>query len=299
MKKCLLGFVLLALVSLPSGLVLAETEQDVENQYRQTLMLLIGTLLEQVDQLQQELEDRQGSVVLNKDDLEESALISDMKALSAYKISRVSDVDKIINPEHRNYFKEVFRVFPDELGSKIDELVVFDDADAQYDAFVETIPPDHKSWRYSIHQDMLEDLNYIDYELIVHESAHILSYEEDKNISLSGQGCSSYFALINCPSPNSYLGQFAKEFWSSTDIKRAENFSYSSSKSYEYYLDNEEDYVSDYASLNPKEDFAETFMFYVLDIEVPRGLASDKIEYLEEFSELRKWKLEILSNLGE
>lgn len=58
---------------------------------------------------------------------------------------------------------------------------------------------------------------------------------------------------------------------------------------YDYYEENEDNYVSGYAALSPEEDFAESFAQYVV-ARKPRANteASKKVWWFEQFSDLKK-----------
>lgn len=286
-----------ALFSTPS--VSQAEGYDVESEYRTLLIELIKTLQAQIISLQTELEDRQNINSENKIELifEKNSI----GVTKTYKINDVSDVKRIGNSVHRKYFQRMFDLFPSEFDLKIKELAIFSEEDVEFDAFVETLPPEHDSWLYGISEEMFEytdsDANT---ELVIHELAHIVGYEEITGLAKpASQTCNSYFKQYGCPSKNSYLAQFVSNFWSEDELSRAKDFARSnniSTLAYEYYLTSETQYVSDYAVVSPEEDFAETFMFFVLGLEVRDGVVQDKINFMNSFPELRSIQSDILEN---
>jgi hypothetical protein len=184
-------------------------------------------------------------------------------------------------------------VFPDEYDQKLTEFLIFEDTEGDYGAFVQTIPPDHDQWSFAIGTDLLgrenTESNTI---LIVHELAHIISYESIVSVPLpSNASCHVYFQTRGCPKKNSYLAIFTETFWSSADLDRALQFTQRSdamSAADEYFHSTDNQYVSGYAAMNPEEDFAESFAQYALSRGNQTGsLVSEKVWWFEQFAELQ------------
>lgn len=271
-----------------------------EVEYRAVLLELIKTLQLQIQLLQSEMGDRQN--VVTPVDYGYSKIIDSDEVTISYSIDHTSDIESIEDSLHKTYFNRVFELFPDEFDSKVRQLVVFGGDDAEYDAFVETLPPSHEFWSYATHQDMLSHVDSdANTELIVHELAHIVSYEEIIGVAnAANQVCVGYFKRLGCPSSNSYLKKFIADFWSDDDLERAEDLLLESDyyeTAYNYYLEHDTEFVSDYATVAPEEDFAETFAFFVLDIPVAGTIAQRKIDFMKNHSELNLFRLEIRENL--
>jgi hypothetical protein len=137
-------------------------------------------------------------------------------------------------------------------------------------------------------------------ELMIHELGHLVSYEEIIGVPRPlYTNCSGYFLGRGCPSQNSFLYQFVTRFWSNDDLFRVEEFSQtrnSSSRAYEYYDSHINDFVSDYAAIGPEEDFAESFLFFVLGIESSGSLAKQKVDFFNSYGELVFISDEVSSN---
>lgn len=214
--------------------------------------------------------------------------------VAKYFVTDVTDVDRIQNASHRDYFLRVVDVMPKEYVAKISQFMVFNGADTTFAAYVETVAPQHETWQYAIHQDMLAWPNSVDNtELIVHELAHIISYEEVIGIPKPAtQKCDEYFATFGCPLANSYLSQFVKYFWTDVDLDRALRFT--NANSFDeislYYDNNKTKYVTEYAASSPEEDFAETFTYFMLDLPVSGEGAQNKHDFFESYKELEDIK---------
>ncbi len=264
--------------------------------YRQLLLELLSTLQQQLELLLQE----QALAIGGDSDATDSEgyLTGSVEVLYEYPISSTKSVRFISNPTHREYFSEVFDILPYQYAKQIKRVVVFEADGSEYDAFVETIAPKHETWSYAVSDDALEEVGTTaNLELVIHEIAHIISYEAVVGEpSPSNVDCHSYFKTRGCLPGNTYLDEFVDEFWSATDLNRALSFSRASDQgdaAYDYYEDHQSEYVSDYAAVSPEEDFAESFMFYILDYDSAGSEAMDKIDFFDSFVDLRFIKQEI------
>ncbi len=183
-------------------------------------------------------------------------------------------------------------LFVDTIGKKetkryIDEFRVFDQSTSHIGAFVElrrsTAAPDY--WILGINEDDFDsrsDPSRRSYSaLFIHEFAHLIIEDEEE-----------------------IMADFTDSFWSQKDLRHARATEELSGQELddaleEYYEDNENDFVSDYATYNPDEDFAETFTYFVINNR-PRNtndLWSDKVDFMYEFDRLTDLRLEIRDNL--
>lgn len=237
-----------------------------EAAYRAVLIELISALQKQIAFLQAELNSRQAPLQQTSETA--TGFSGSVDVVGEYNISSVSDVSLIANRSHRNYFERVFELLPSKYDNQIKKVLVFDGKKTEFDAFVETIPPKHESWLYAVNEEIIADEDSdSNTQLIVHELAHIVSYQEIIGIPKSATAkCEAYFKLRGCPADNSYLRQFVNKFWSDSDLNKAQKFAESNNSSSDvstHYKQNKDKFVTSYAATAPEEDFAESFMFYV------------------------------------
>jgi len=303
MKKTFWGLVLFCavLLTVQPSVVRAETSID-QTEYQVSLLELIELLQQQILLLQTQLAAQQEVVELATSVIEPSVLGQQVKPIVTYQINNPAAVYDISNAEHRTYFARVFELFPTEYDLQLKQLMVFDGLDAQFDAYVETLPPEHDSWQYAVNEDLVADYgSYLNDELVVHELAHIISYEEMNGVPKpSVARCDPYFDYHGCPAKNSYLGQFVNEFWSSTDLDQAEQFTESGDPigaAFDYYEENTDDFVSDYAAFGPEEDFSESFMYFIFDKDLDGELAEEKVQFFANDKKMREVKEDILQKL--
>ena len=120
---------------------------------------------------------------------------------------------------------------------------------------------------------------------LIHEYAHVFSFDDD-DFDRKATSCATLDLFEGCAAPDSYLYEFYDRFWSGyTDAVDVENLD--PDAAWEFYLDNEDDFVSDYAATNLGEDFAESFMTFVIEesFEGP-GVAAQKLRFFEKYPEL-------------
>ena len=148
---------------------------------------------------------------------------------------------------------------------------------------------------------------------LIHENAHILSLNENQgdNKSLSEDDASTpetykqqmkngeyscapnyYNDLAGCMKENSYLNAFYQEFWAEIyhDFKWAlefDDYETFSEHNTEFYFKYQKYWLTEYSSENPDEDFAESFMAFVLK-EKPSAptFAEQKILFFYQYPEL-------------
>lgn len=271
--------------------------QVVQNdaQYRAVLFELIEALQAQIALLQQQLDEpKKEQTKTDQVTVERPSTVFDgVPVLARYIVTKESNVKNITNIEHRQFLKRIYEIFPDTYDAQLREFMVFKDRKGDFGAFVETIPPEHTSWSFAINADLLgTQESESSTELIVHELAHIISYESIVGVPLpESASCHEYFTIRGCPKENSYLAVFADAFWSDSDLTRALELSEdldAIDKADEYFESNEEYFVSGYAALSPEEDFAESFARYVTDRE-PRAktIASEKVWWFDQFTDLQ------------
>lgn len=102
----------------------------------------------------------------------------------------------------------------------------------------------------------------------------------------------------------SYLGMFVDQFWppdflSEWDkVDKIRNESRRINKLFKLYLENESQFVTDYAAESPEEDIAESWAFFVLS-DKPLALEgkAKKVLFFYQFEELIRLRTMIRSNM--
>jgi len=120
---------------------------------------------------------------------------------------------------------------------------------------------------------------------LIHEYAHVFSFDSD-DFDRKATSCDTLELYEGCAAEGSYLYQFYDAFWAGYgDALDVENVD--EDAAYEFYLANDDDFVSDYAATNLGEDFAESFMTFVIeDVPDGSGVVAQKLQFFTQFAEL-------------
>jgi hypothetical protein len=136
---------------------------------------------------------------------------------------------------------------------------------------------------------------------LIHEFGHILTLDTN-DVSPSATSCTTLELGEGCAAEDSVVLAFQERFWSRYD-DAPDPANADADVAWEFYLEHEDDFVSDYAATNVVEDVAETFMTFVLEDE-PSGqsVVGDKLDFFwgyPEFVAIReRIRAEFAEDLG-
>ena len=120
---------------------------------------------------------------------------------------------------------------------------------------------------------------------LVHEYAHVFSFGPGE-FDRKATACPTFEVIEGCAEPDSYLWTFYDAFWAGYD-EHPDLDNVDPDIAYDFYLAYEEDFVSDYAATNIGEDFAESFMTFVLeDAWSADTVTGAKLEFFTDYPEL-------------
>ncbi len=174
---------------------------------------------------------------------------------------------------------------------------------------------DRSHWILGVELVNAQDPIEITYTL-VHEYAHLISLNTDQipaseyyfTWSQNPTFCKQFLMPIGCTTPDSYLNLFYQKFWKdileywqetvdrpAANVKNQEEFWALKEK---FYNRHSTSFVDAYAATNIQEDFAETFMYFVLEPK-PNGTSTreKKIQFFYEFPELVSLRQQVIQNL--
>jgi hypothetical protein len=136
---------------------------------------------------------------------------------------------------------------------------------------------------------------------LIHEYGHILTLDTSE-VSPGVGACSTLELDEGCAAEDSVVLAFQGEFWSGYE-DAPDPANSDADVAWEFYLEHEDDFVSDYAATNVVEDVAETFMTFVLEDE-PTGdsTIAEKLDFFwgyPEFVAIReRIRAEFADDLG-
>ena len=191
-----------------------------------------------------------------------------------------------VDPAHQEVWDIFVSLFPAErLDGIFVSYEIFSGDDGTV-AYVYNIDEDLKEWVMGYNID--EAINFPEeiFETLVHEYAHVLSLEANQMSGDDEASCAIYYTGEGCTAAGSYLAAFYNEFWPGTETD-AEGEGRAS------------DYVSEYAQTNVVEDFAESFMTFVMNDERPTGKtgADRKVKFFYNYPELVSLRDTIRANM--
>ncbi len=184
--------------------------------------------------------------------------------------------------------QELFILLQSVIGSKvvereIKEWRVFYEEDSGLGAFVESVPGS-KRWVFGINRDLYGDKSLatrkLIAELFIHEYAHILFFP-DKDLEKD----------------------FVRTFWTSEDKKHEKRVKNLKGETLfdeldDYFEDNGDRFVTEYATYSPAEDLAETFVAFVLEDQPKENhLRADKIRFFYDYDEYVEVREALRNNL--
>ena len=155
------------------------------------------------------------------------------------------------------------KIATQEVASELlTSYTVFDDPESDTHASVGQSADDPAFWMLEVNAAREAGLELE--QTMVHEYAHLLSLNVDE-VELDAPSCTTLVLAEGCALAGSMLVSFHEQFWApygsaapdadNADVDVAEAF----------YSQHEEAFVDDYAATNVVEDFAETYMVFVVE----------------------------------
>lgn len=139
---------------------------------------------------------------------------------------------------------------------------------------------DPTKWVLGVGTGLGDDLDYV----LIHEFGHLLTLQADEVPPSEDNGsCPTYHTGEGCALSGSTFAEFVGKFWPQ-DMRDTVNELYEN-EDYDglddFYQENKDRFVTDYAASNPAEDLAETFAVFVTE-DRPSGdtIADQKVELL-------------------
>jgi hypothetical protein len=269
---------------------------------RVALLETIQVLLAKVQNLQLLLTAQQTAVsYVPKTDFLDN-FPGDIKYL--YEIDEELQLPPSAPNRHERYVEQLNTIMPEKYRAYIDQFVVFDNHPNDMAAFA-AVAYDGKdaTWVYGIEVAEINESPTSDasIELMIHEFAHIFTLDQLITLRQRTTGCHEYFDTTGCFGSGSHLGQFVELFWDDELLdelviaNESRNVRRELTQLYKRY---DSEFVTEYAATTPAEDFAESFAWYVLDLDAERGtVAEEKIEFMSQFSSIRAYKEHITNQL--
>lgn len=222
----------------------------------------------------------------------------------SFDINTVSNKDAML---YQNLWKKINEVITPEYIGYISNLNIF--SDGWQDILAYVVQNDYDE-RWTISVDLIDSIDK-DGEFskeftdtLIHEFMHIITLNSKQLADKNYLFAETYTNTETSFKKGSYMNLFYQKFWKNhkneIEVQNRENFPEDEKvlRTYEFYEQYSDEFVSEYAATNPEEDIAETFMFFVLN-DKPDGdeIRDQKINFLYEFPELVKIRDGIRANM--
>ncbi len=192
------------------------------------------------------------------------------------------DDDGGLSPRASGLTAEVWEVFtrvagPETTAASLVQFRVGDAPESDTLAYVYQDEDDPSLWILAANLATSEDRTGL-IATLVHEYAHILSLSIGE-IDPAGECEDEVRLWEGCPVSGSVLSEFRAAFWAQygDELPGDDQDDIDA-----FFADHEDDFVSDYAASTVVEDFAETFMTWVVEDETSgSGAVADKFAFLD------------------
>ncbi|QNO38566.1 NADH:ubiquinone oxidoreductase subunit 4 (chain M) [Protaetiibacter sp. SSC-01] len=207
--------------------------------------------------------------------------VEDDEDWGTVEVYEVDDAGRL-SPDAGGLTAEIWELFtriatPEATSASLVQFRVGDAPDSDTLAYVYQDESDPSLWILAANLATSEDRTDL-IATLVHEYAHILSLAVDE-LDPAGECPDEQRLWEGCPLPGSVLEAFRAEFWAGYGDEIPGEDQDEIDAFYEAY---EDDFVSDYAASNVVEDFAETFMTWVVeDVTEGSGTVADKFAFLD------------------
>ena len=198
--------------------------------------------------------------------------------------------------DFKNYQKayHIFKqITPTHYFDIVDYYGAFTDGPNHYLAFIET-RNNEMTLKFDI-QDMDHKVQL--YRTLVHEIAHVITLNREEFVMLFD--CNEEVGTYECLRKDARLQQFFERFWTDYDDRWINNKQKSDKELTAFYNKYSDEFISEYAATNPKEDYAvsfETFVFskYKNNARIPKDF---RINYFYDDEEMVYLRMKLLKNL--
>lgn len=211
----------------------------------------------------------------------------DLGTMWVYDVQPDASLDPVPSGLTATVWETWLRVVgPEFAGSTISRFQVGDAPESDTLAFVIRDARDVQRWELGanlafsdVHSELVATL--------VHEYAHILSLNTAQ-VRPFVKTCETLDLDEGCAESDSYLVAFEREFWARYDGTGPDATNSDPDVADAFYAEHEEHFVSVYAATNVVEDFAESFMIYVLEPDVgePGTPTAAKLAFFGAYPEL-------------
>ncbi len=206
----------------------------------------------------------------------------------------------LLPPEPLEKYITSLRLFTDGEQEDLGGMSPLNDQNTAWEVDLDTIDFNLNS------TDSIYILDFI--HTAIHEFGHLVTLNPEQVLVTDDEyqnDSIGYLTSEGYAIDGSYLGEFVKQFWNDgllenwdkIDKIRVEPIRLN--KLYKFYLDNEENFMTDYAAESPEEDIAESWTFFVLCDKPSKNLVKyEKVRFFYQYPKLLEYRNQIRANLN-
>ncbi|MCG8569788.1 MAG: putative zinc-binding metallopeptidase [Spirochaetes bacterium] len=211
------------------------------------------------------------------------------------------------------YWNSIYSILPEELLKEyVVSLRLFTDGLDNDLGGMNQMDQSNKKWQMDIdisdmNLDNQDSAHIIDYtHTMIHEFGHLLtlnSSQVEPTEDIYEDETKGYLTYEGYALKTSYLYQFVNQFWAPPVLAEWRKIDKKRGKRklkllYEFYLANQDNFVTDYAAESPEEDIAESWTFFILsDKPEADKIKKQKMLFFYQFPELVQYRTEIRSRI--
>lgn len=238
----------------------------------------------------------------------------DREDFSSLKIYTVTGHSELIHPEngldaqnhpklakktatHEKLWQRFKVIIPERIREDVKEFEIFTDGHGDYYGYVSALNFIQTKWRLSFD---IQDFTYdkkLSYYGIIHESAHLIGFDDSQHNDTAKSYCTNYQILERCANDEAYTQLFYEQFWTKEMVEEAYTNAYNPVEERSYA--STKNFVTPYAMNNVNEDFAESFSYFIFSKRPTdlKKIRQQKIEFFYQFEELIELRNELLHNI--
>lgn len=218
---------------------------------------------------------------------------------------RLDDEDSVADMSEADmYILELIKTLAptEEVKNSIKEFTVYFDEDDTTDASVTPIDDEGNEFVFEINYKAVEEFDLF-VPVIVHEFTHIFTLLDAQYVSVREnedieKECKNYITEgEGCFETDSYMNAYFQKFWkNSGDYQKEDRAEDETEKFFETRTDK---YVTDYATTNPIEDIAESFMYFTSKDPISTSdVKGQKVDFFNAYTELVDYRNQVRSEIS-
>lgn len=212
--------------------------------------------------------------------------------------------------EYKALWEKTVRILPKNYDQLIKKYVVFSDGREGINASTVTKSDDNSEYEFYLDfadaYDSDGNFESIRFALnVVHEYGHAVA-QNNTQIDVNREDLGTFILPDGRLEESSYLYAFYKSYWvaqydDALARRGIEDPQDNRDAQLKFFNENQDEFITDYATVTINEDFAESFAYFVLSSEIPdeKLVKYDKLRFFYQYDEMVQMREEMRRNIDE